>query len=120
MLDISYIDLLTNDILNGTRNLPQFTQSEHAGVCSAGSLLIGALSVCDIARQSLGTSTDAQPSQVVPNWQIDEAQEQLVRKWAEAKGVWVADAEKYLTANYGAILAQGRSLRSMHAQVILV
>ena len=107
MLDISYIDQLTNDILNGTRNLPQFTQSEHAGVCSAGPLLVGALAVCDIARQSLGASSDAQPSQIVPNWQIDEVQEQLVRQWAESKGVWVSDAEKYLTANYGAIVAQG-------------
>lgn len=107
ILDISHIDQLTNDILNGTRNFSQFTQSEHAGVCSAGPLLIGALAVCDFTRESLGASRDAQPSQTVPNWQIDEAQEHQVKQWAETKGVWVADAEKYLTANYGGILAQG-------------
>lgn len=107
LLDVTHIDQLTNDILNGTRNFSQFTQSEHAGVCSAGPLLIGALAVCDFTRASLGASRDAQPSQTIPNWQIDEAQEYQVKQWAETKGVLVAEAEKYLTDNYGAILAQG-------------
>ena len=53
------IDKHINDILNGTEDLPQFNQPEHAGVCSAGPLLIGALIVCDKARESISTSSDA-------------------------------------------------------------
>ena len=106
-LDIQHIDELTNQIQNGTRDLPQFNQPEHAGVCSAGSLLIGALLVCDFARESLATGADAAGCQTPPNWQIDEQQERMVEQWAAAKGVWVPEAETWLTANYGAMLAQG-------------
>lgn len=106
-LDIGYIDQLINQIQNGTRDLPQFNQPEHAGVCSAGPLLIGALLVCDFARESLTAGTDATGSQTTPNWQIDERQERLLEQWADQKGVWVPQAETWLTANYGGILAQG-------------
>ena len=106
-LDIQYIDQLTNQILNGTRDLSQFNQPEHAGVCSAGALLIGSLLVCDLARESLAAGRDAAGSQATPNWQIDEAQERLLEQWASAKGVWVPEAETWLNANYGAMLAQG-------------
>ncbi|MBQ2418018.1 MAG: hypothetical protein II282_07495, partial [Alistipes sp.] len=36
------IDNFTNDILNGKTNLTQFNQAEHAGLCCAGEMLIGA------------------------------------------------------------------------------
>lgn len=83
-LDIGYIDQLIKQIQNGTRDLPQFNQPEHAGVCSAGPLLIGALLVCDFARESLTAGTDATGSQTTPNWQIDERQERLLEQWAAA------------------------------------
>ena len=73
------IDKHINDILNGTEDLPQFNQPEHAGVCSAGPLLIGAILVCDIARQSITTSKNVGSGQACPaNWEIDEVQEQLL------------------------------------------
>ena len=53
------IDKHINDILNGTEDLPQFNQPEHAGVCSAGPLLIGALIVCDFTRKSLSAGGNA-------------------------------------------------------------
>ena len=102
------IDSLINDIYNGTRNLLEFNQSEHAGICSAGPLLIGALIVCDNARKSLGAGCDAAGCQRTPaNWQIDEEQERQLQQWAEEKDVWIPDAEKWLVANYGEKIAQG-------------
>jgi hypothetical protein len=102
------IDSLINDIYNGTTDLLGFNQSEHAGICSAGPLLIGALIVCDNARKSLGASCNASGCQGTPaNWQIDEEQERQLQKWAETKDVWVPDAEKWLVANYGEKIAQG-------------
>ena len=102
------IDNHISEIQNGTRDLLQFNQPEHAGVCSAGPLLIGALIVCNIARESLSTSGNATGSQGTPsNWKIDEAQERLLQEWAESKGVWVDRAEEMLTAKYGPIMAQG-------------
>ena len=78
------IDQQIIDIQNGTRDLLQFNQPEHAGVCSAGPLLIGALIVCDITRKSLAANSNAAGSEATPaNWQIDEAQEQEVQHWAE-------------------------------------
>ena len=107
-MNLELIDEQINAILNGTRNLPQFNQSEHAGVCSAGPLLVGALLVCDIARESLSTGNYAGDSPNQPtNWQIDETQEQFLQKWAEAKGVWIPNAEELLLANYGPMIAQG-------------
>ena len=76
---IQLINNYTNDILNGKTNLTQFNQAEHAGLCCAGEMLIGAYLVCCYARTSLTASTDASASQVSPaNWQIDELQEKLV------------------------------------------
>ena len=107
-MDILSIDKITDEILNGTRNLLQFNQPEHAGVCSAGSLLIGALLVCDLARESLGTGCNATGSKTTPtNWQIDEMQERLLQQWAEAKSVWVPQADEWLKEKYGPIMAQG-------------
>ncbi|MDO4972039.1 MAG: hypothetical protein Q4E41_08090 [Bacteroidales bacterium] len=103
------LDEYITDIQNGTRDLLQFNQPEHAGVCSAGPLLIGALIVCDLARESLGTGSYASESKTPPpaNWQIDEAQEQQLQRWAEAKGVWIPEAEEWLQSKYGPMMAQG-------------
>ena len=68
------IDKHINDILNGTEDLPQFNQPEHAGVCSAGPLLIGALIVCDFTRKSLSAGRNVRDGETTPsNWEIDEA-----------------------------------------------
>ena len=102
------IDSLINDIYNGTTDLLGFNQSEHAGICSAGPLLIGALIVCDNARKSLGASCNVAGGQGAPaNWQIDEEQERQLQRWAETKDVWIPDAEKWLVASYGEKIAQG-------------
>ena len=86
-MDLREIDKLINDILNGTRDLPQFNQPEHAGVCSAGPLLVGALIVCNLTRESLSASVNASGGETtIPNWQIDEEQERQLQLWAEAKG----------------------------------
>ena len=107
-MKIEYIDNQINDIQNGSRDLLQFNQPEHAGVCSAGPLLIGALIVCDLARESLSSGSNASGCQGSPsNWQIDEAQEHELQLWAEAKGVWIPEAEEWLQSKYGPMMAQG-------------
>ena len=106
-MDIQSIDIQINDIQNGTRDLLYFNQPEHAGVCSAGPLLIGALIVCNIARESLSSDSNAGAGQTPTNWQIDEVQEQYLQQWAEAKGVWVPKAEEWLQSKYGPMIAQG-------------
>ena len=105
---IQKIDNKVNNILNGTEDLHRFNQSEHAGVCSAGSLLIGALLVCDIARESIEASGNAGNGQTPPaNWEIDERQEHDVQLWAEKKGCWIPEAEVWLHETYGQKLARG-------------
>ena len=107
-MNIEHIDNQINDIQNGTRDLLQFNQPEHAGVCSAGPLLIGALIVCNLARESLSTGSDAASGKGSPsNWQIDEVQEQYLQRWAESKGVWIPEAEEWLQSKYGPMMAQG-------------
>jgi len=67
------MDNYINNILNGKTNLTQFNQAEHAGLCRAGEMLIGAYIVCNYARTSLEASCDAATSQASPaNWEIDE------------------------------------------------
>ena len=65
-LTIQLIDNFTNDILNGKTNLTQFNQAEHAGLCCAGEMLIGAYIVSCYARTSLEASANASASQVSP------------------------------------------------------
>ena len=70
-LTIQLIDNFTNDILNGKTNLTQFNQAEHAGLCCAGEMLIGAYIVSCYARTSLEASASASASQISPgNWEI--------------------------------------------------
>lgn len=98
-MDVQSIDKQTNNILNGTTDLSGFNQQEHAGICSAGPSLIGALIVCNHTRESLAASRNAAAGQAagVSNWEIDEAQEKAVQKWAEEKGIWVPQSEEWLT-----------------------
>ena len=65
-LTIQLIDNFTNDILNGKTNLTQFNQAEHAGLCCAGEMLIGAYIVSCYARTSLEASANASASQTCP------------------------------------------------------
>ena len=130
---IRKIDKFVNEIENGSRDFPQFNQPEHAGVCSAGPLLIGALTVCNYTREGLAAGCHASGSQgtckreqsqidlfsaersrfsnqiqgTPTNWEIDQEQEIQLQKWAEAKGVWIPEAERWLTENYGSMIAQG-------------
>ena len=60
------IDNFTNDILNGKTNLTQFNQAEHAGLCCAGEMLIGAYLVSCYARTSLEAGANASASQTCP------------------------------------------------------
>ncbi|MGM9699780.1 MAG: hypothetical protein ACI3Y0_14235 [Prevotella sp.] len=102
------IDKHINNILNGTEDLPQFNQPEHAGVCSAGPLLVGAILVCDFTRESLSAGRNVRDGETAPaNWEIDEAQEQAVQTWAEKRGVWIPEAEDWLKDNFGPELAHG-------------
>lgn len=57
-MELEIIDKNINDILDGRKNLPKFNQPEHAGVCSAGPLIVP-LIVCDKAQESISTSSDA-------------------------------------------------------------
>ena len=102
------IDEHINNILNGTEDLPKFNQPEHAGVCSAGPLLVGAILVCDFTRKSIESGGNAGKGETTPaNWEIDEAQEKAIQVWAEQNGVWIAEAENWLKDNFGPELAHG-------------
>lgn len=105
---IDLIDNYTNNILNGKTDLIQFNQQEHAGLCRAGEVLIGAYIVCNYARTSLEASSDAGTSKASPpNWEIDELQEKLVQDWAEAKNLWSDTAEQDIESEYGSMIAKG-------------
>ncbi len=102
------IDNYVNNILNGRTNISRFNLQEHAGLCSADSVLIGAYTVASYARTSLEASCNASASQASPaNWEIDEAQEKYVQQWAEAKRLWVPQSEQWLTTSFGPKIAQG-------------
>lgn len=116
-MDLQLIDKQVNEIQYGSRNLSQFSEQEHAGVCSAGPLLIGALIVCDNTRESLSASSNAAGGETkIPNWQIDEAQEKQVQAWAESKGVWMAESDALLTASFGPMIAQGAEAKVFYKE----
>ena len=105
-LDI--IDNYTKQIVNGSKNFNQFNQAEHAGLCCAGEVLIGAYIVCSYARTSLTASRNASESKnFVSNWEIDELQEKLVQQWAERVNYWFPHAEEDIESEYGRMIAQG-------------
>lgn len=102
------LDKIISDILNGKRDLPQFNQPEHAGVCTAGPLLVGALLVCYNARESFTAGCNAAESKrAAINWQIDEEQERQLQQWAEAKNVWFPHSEEWITSTFGPMIAKG-------------
>ena len=69
---LQLIDNYTNDIQNGTTNFYRFTIPEHAGLCTAGSALIGASVVASYATGSLTAGGHAGSGQNVPStWEID-------------------------------------------------
>ena len=78
---IKIIDYYTSQILTGKTNLAQFNQAEHAGLCCAGEVLIGAYIVCNYATASLTAGEDVGTSQAGPaSWEIDLEQEKLVHR----------------------------------------
>jgi hypothetical protein len=105
---LQLINKLVNEIQNGTRDFPRYNLPEHAGLCKAGPVLIGASIVASYATRSLTASCHAESGQGGPaNWQIDERQEQLVEHWAKASKLWVEDSDKILTNTFGPMIAQG-------------
>ncbi len=104
---LQLIDNYVNDIQNGTTNFPRYAIPEHAGLCTAGSALIGASVIASYARTSLTTGGDAERCQGPSNWEIDELQEQLIEKWAKAARLWVENSEEILTNALGPMIAQG-------------
>ena len=106
---LQLIDEYVNDIQNGTRDFPRYNLSEHAGLCKAGPVLIGASIVASYATASLTASLNATGGQggSPANWQIDELQEQLIEQWAKAARLWVEDSDKILTDTFGPMIAQG-------------
>jgi hypothetical protein len=106
---LEMINNYVNDIENGRTNFPRYTLSEHSGICSAGSALIGASVVACYARASLEASANAGASQIgsPSNWEIDELQEQLIEQWAKAARLWVENSEQILLRTCGPMIAQG-------------
>ena len=102
------MDNYISNILNGKTNLTQFNQPEHAGLCLAGEMLIGAYIVCNYARASLEAGADAAAGEGGPaNWEIDALQEKSVQQWAEAKQCWFPNAEQDIESVFGPMIAQG-------------
>ena len=106
---LQLIDNYINEILNGRTNLDRFNLPEHAGFCTAGAPLIGAYIVCNYARTSFESSSDATAGQTSSptNWEIDAKQEELVQQWAEAKKLWFPHAEQLLSSTFGPLIAEG-------------
>ena len=106
---LAMIDKYANDILYGTASISRFNLSEHAGVCTAGAVLIGASVVAGYARASLEASANAAAGQggSPSNWQIDERQEKTIEQWAKAAGLWVQDSDVILLRTFGPMIAQG-------------
>ncbi len=68
---LNLIDEYTNDIENGRADFSRFDEQEHAGLCKAGSAVIGALVVACYARRSITASCNAEGREGGPfNWEI--------------------------------------------------
>lgn len=106
---LELIENYANDTLYGTASFSRFNLQEHAGLCTAGPVLIGAAIVADYARRSVEASSHAAGSQGgrPSNWKIDEAQEKAVEQWAKAAQLLVEDSDVILLRNYGPMIAQG-------------
>ena len=103
------IDTYINDIFNGKTDFVRFNTPEHAGLCRAGKVLIGAEIIASYARRSIGSGGHAGESQTgsPDNWQIDAVQEEWVERWARATEVWFDDADEQIEAAYGPQIAAG-------------
>lgn len=102
------IDEYINDIENGRTNFSRFNEQEHAGLCKAGAVVIGASVVASYARRSITASCHAEGREGGPfNWEIDEKQEQLLEQWARAAGLWFDNSDSILQKNFGPMIAQG-------------
>ena len=105
---LQLINKLVNEIQNGTRDFPRYNLPEHAGLCKAGPVLIGASIIASYATRSLTASSNAQGCEGSPaNWQIDECQEQLIEQWARTARLWVDNSDQLLTETFGPMIAQG-------------
>lgn len=106
---LELIDNYTNDILYGTASFSRFNYEEHAGLCTAGPVLIGASIIADYARRSIEASGHVAGSQgsFASNLQVDALQEKLIEQWAKAAQLWVDDSDVILLQNYGPMIAQG-------------
>ena len=64
------IDEYINDIENGSTDFPRFNLQEHAGLCKAGSALIGASLVASYAARSIAASCHAEGREGgLANWE---------------------------------------------------
>ena len=106
---LQVIDNYISDIENGRTNFSRFNLSEHAGLCTAGSPLIGASVIASYARRSLETGCHASGSErrLASNWEIDQMQEKLIEGWARAARLWVENSDKIIARNFGPMIAQG-------------
>lgn len=107
--EIQEINNYINDILNGKTDYIRFNTPEHAGLCRAGKVLIGAEIVTGYARRSISAGGHAGESQTgnPENWQIDAIQEEWVERWARATDVWFDNADEQIAAEYGPQIAAG-------------
>ena len=60
---LKLIDEQVNEIQNGTRNFPRYNLPEHAGLCKAGPVLIGASIIASYATRSLTASSHVEGCQ---------------------------------------------------------
>ena len=136
------IDNYIKEIQDGTEDFPRFNLSEHAGLCTAGTPLIGASIIASYATASITASCNAEGSQGQcksraevsslnlcrdvacarsteqggpANWQIDECQEKLIEQWARAANLWEDDSEQILTLEFGPMIAQGAEAKVYYA-----
>ena len=111
------IDQYANDIQDGKANFYRFNMSEHAGLCKAGKVLIGASIIASYATESLTVSGNAESGEGKPtNWQIDELQEKLIEQWAKVAQLWIEDSEQILTETFGPKIAQGAEAKNSYAR----
>ena len=91
-----------NDIQNGTEDFSRFNLSEHAGLCTAGTPLIGASIVASYAAAGFAASGNAGSGQggSPANWQIDELQEYLIEQWARLRICGLKIRNRFLPKNW--------------------
>lgn len=106
---LDMINCFSKEVIYGTASFSRFNSPEHAGLCTAGPLLIGSSIIADYARRSLEASGHVAGGErrFASNLQIDALQEKLIEEWAKAAQLWVEDSDVILLQNYGPMIAQG-------------